>query len=223
MTNSRVGLKLGWCALALMVLGVLELFTACGGGASGGTPVTAVAAPAAAATTAPPAAIALTEVASGLANPWGLAFLPDGRMLVTERGGRLRLMVTNGSSSSVVSGVPAVAAVRQGGLLDVVLDPAFASNQRIYLSFSERDLVNPALNGTAVARAELDTAALTLRKLTVIYQQSPKVASTAHFGSRLVFDRNGFLFVTLGYRTPHEVFYDLEMQPFKLQSDALRT
>jgi aldose sugar dehydrogenase len=194
----------GWyCGFAIMAVNVCVLLSACGGGA-GGTALnagdeaggSAVSVPA----TPPSAAFALTEVASGLANPWSLAFLPDGRMLVTERSGRLRLMAANGSSSALVGGVPAVAAVGQGGLLDVVLDPSFASNQRIYLSFSEADPANASLNGTAVARAELDAAALMLRNLTVIYRQSPKVASIAHFGSRLVFDRNGFLFVTLGDR-----------------------
>jgi len=85
-------------------------------------------------------------------------------------------------------------------LLDVAIDPAFASNRRIYLSFAERDGSDPSLNGTAVARAELDAVHRTLGNLTVIYRQSPKVDSTAHFGSRLVFDRNGYLFVTLGER-----------------------
>ena len=88
----------------------------------------------------------------------------------------------------------------QGGLLDVALDPAFASNRRIYLSYAERDPANPALNGTAVARAELDVATLSLSSVTVIYRQRPKVASSAHFGSRLVFDRTGALFVTMGER-----------------------
>ena len=187
-------------ALVLGALSVLALLTACGGGSgsvavSAGTGGNTVSLPA-----TPSSAFTVTEVASGLVNPWGLAFLPDGRMLITERGGRLRLMAANGSGFALVGGVPAVAAVGQGGLLDVVPDPAFAGNQRIYLSFSEGDPADAALNGTAVARAELDAAALTLRNLTVIYRQSPKVASTAHFGSRLVFDRNGFLFVTLGDR-----------------------
>jgi aldose sugar dehydrogenase len=179
-------------ALASMALVACTLLAACGGG-SGGVGV-------AGAPADPSSAFVVTEVAGGLANPWGLAFLPDGRMLITERSGRLRLMAADGSSSALVGGVPAVAAVGQGGLLDVVLDPAFASNRRIYLSFSEADPANASRNGTAVARAELDAAALALRNLTVIYRQSPKVASIAHFGSRLVFDRNGFLFVTLGDR-----------------------
>ena len=158
--------------------------------------------------TAPPASTPMqfkvTELASGLDSPWALAFLPDGRMLITQRGGQLRLRNADGSpvngGADQVSGVPAVAAVGQGGLLDVVVDPAFASNRRIYFSYAERDASNANLNGTAVARAELDTASRSLANLVVIYRQSPKVDSTAHFGSRLVFDRNGYLFVTLGER-----------------------
>ena len=137
---------------------------------------------------------------TGLTNPWGLAFLPDGRMLVTERPGTLKLLSAGGGIEGNISGVPAVLAEGQGGLLDVALDPAFATNRRIYLSYAERDPANPAVNGTAVARAVLDVATLSLSSVTVIYRQQPKVASTAHFGSRLVFDRTGALFVTMGER-----------------------
>lgn len=151
----------------------------------------------AAASTAP---LTVTEIKTGLVNPWSLAFLPDSRMLITQRSGSLLLLSADGRASRPVLGVPAVEAVGQGGLLDVVLDPDFALNQRIYLSFSERDPNNAALNGTAVARAELDTAAFTLRNVTVIFRQTPKVQSTAHFGSRLVFDLAGFLWVTTGER-----------------------
>jgi glucose/arabinose dehydrogenase len=151
-----------------------------------------------------PMTVKVTEVATGLDTPWGLAFLPDGRMLITQRGGQLRLRNADGSpvngGADQISGVPAVAAIGQGGLLDVAVDPAFASNRRIYFSYSERDGSNPNLNGTAVARAELDATNRSLANLVVIYRQSPKVDSTAHFGSRLVFDRNGFLFVTMGER-----------------------
>ena len=121
-------------------------------------------------------------------------------MLVTERTGTLRLVSGNGVASSAIAGVPAVNNAGQGGLLDVVLDPAFSSNQRIYLSFSENDAANASLNGTAVARARLDTAGLRLTDVQVIYRQSPKVSSVGHYGSRLVFDKNGYLFITLGER-----------------------
>jgi len=175
------------------------------------TPAATAPAPAGSSAAAPPAgappqapSFKVTELATGLDTPWALAFLPDGRMLITQRGGQLRLRNADGSAvnggADQVAGVPAVAAVGQGGLLDVAVDPAFASNRRIYLSFAERDGADPSLNGTAVARAELDAANRTLGNLTVIYRQSPKVDSTAHFGSRLVFDRNGYLFVTLGER-----------------------
>ncbi|MBU2407829.1 MAG: PQQ-dependent sugar dehydrogenase [Gammaproteobacteria bacterium] len=146
----------------------------------------------------------VTEVANGLDSPWSLAFLPDGKMLITQRGGQLRLRNADGTSvnggADPVSGLPAVETAGQGGLLDVVVDPGFAGNRRIYFTFSERDPGNANQNGTAVGRAELDVDARTLSNLTVIYRQSPKVESSGHFGSRLVFDRNGYLFVTMGER-----------------------
>ncbi len=142
----------------------------------------------------------VTELSTALSSPWSLAFLPHGNMLVTERAGSLRIVSSAGSVSAATSGVPAVNSGGQGGLLDVVPDPAFASNQRIYFSFSENDAANASINSTAVARARLDVAALRLTEVQVIYRQSPKVSSVGHFGSRLVFDRNGYLFVTLGDR-----------------------
>ncbi len=142
----------------------------------------------------------VTELSTSLANPWGLAFLPDGKMLVTERLGSLRLVSSSGAVSAAITGVPAVNSAGQGGLLDVVVDPAFASNQRIYLSFSENDAANASINSTAVARARLDVTGLRLTDVQIIYRQSPKVASSGHYGSRLVFDKNGYLFVTLGDR-----------------------
>lgn len=142
---------------------------------------------------------------SGLQNPWGLAFLPDGRMLVTGRMGQLWLIGADGSSVQSIAGLPAVTATSgQGGLLDVALDPAYTSNQRIYLSYAEADGGHAARNGTAVARAELDLGNRTLLGLTVIYRQTPKVQSNGHFGSRLVFGRDGHLFATLGERQSNE-------------------
>ena len=154
--------------------------------------------------------LVVNEVSTVLANPWSLAFLPDGRMLVTERGGALRVVSPAGTVSSAITGVPAVNSAGQGGLLDVVLDPAFASNQRIYFTFSENDatsatsVTNAAINGTAVARAQLNLASLSLSNVQIIFRQLPKVASVAHYGSRLVFDKNGYLFVTLGDRQSNE-------------------
>lgn len=197
-----------WQRVVPAALAVLSVALAgCGGGAVGtvdGNTVTVVVTPVTVpiasvpgftATTAP---VTVTPLTTGLANPWSLAFLPDGRMLVTERQGNLRLLDAGGTSLGTVAGTPAVDAAGQGGLLDVVPDPAFATNNRIYLSFSEPGA--GGTNGTAVARAEINLVARTLANLTVIYRQSPKVASGGHFGSRLVFDRSGHLFVTLGDR-----------------------
>ncbi|MEC5398848.1 PQQ-dependent sugar dehydrogenase [Uliginosibacterium sp. H1] len=136
-------------------------------------------------------------VAKGLENPWAIAFLPDGRMLVTERPGRLRVVAADGKLSAPVANVPAVSARGQGGLLDVILDPDFASNRTIFLSYSEpRD----GGNGTAIARGRLNDAATALENVQVIFRQQPTYDGTHHFGSRLVVARDGKLFVTLGER-----------------------
>jgi glucose/arabinose dehydrogenase len=141
--------------------------------------------------------LAVETVASGLENPWGLAFLPDGRMLVTERPGRLRLVGADGKLSAAISGVPNVSARGQGGLLDVIIDPGFLQNRTIYLSFAEP---RAGGNGTSVARARLNERGTALEGTKVIFQQMPTINSTMHFGSRLVFDRTGALFVTVGDR-----------------------
>ncbi|MBW8366876.1 MAG: PQQ-dependent sugar dehydrogenase [Arenimonas sp.] len=137
----------------------------------------------------------ITRVAQGLEHPWGLAFLPDGRMLVTERPGRLRIVSSDGSVSAPVSGVPGVYAKGQGGLLDVALDPDFATDPWVYLSYSEP---GEGGGGTAVARGKLVAGALT--DVAVIFRQLPKLEAGQHFGSRLVFDREGRLYVTSGDR-----------------------
>jgi aldose sugar dehydrogenase len=134
-------------------------------------------------------------VASGLENPWAVAFLPDGRALVTERPGRMRLVERDGKLSEPLAGLPPVQAGGQGGLLDVVLDPQFASNQLVYWSYSE---AGDGGNSTAVARGKLEGNRLA--NVQVIFRQQPKVASSLHFGSRLVFARDGKLFVVLGDR-----------------------
>ena len=142
------------------------------------------------------ARVELTVVTSGLEHPWGLAFLPDGRALVTERPGRLRIVDRGGKVGEPLGGVPTVDAVGQGGLLDVALDPEFARNQRIYLSFAEKR--GDGINGTSVARARLGPNGL--GEVTVIFRQQPAMKGGHHFGSRLVFGRDGNLFVTLGDR-----------------------
>lgn len=145
--------------------------------------------------------IAVTTVTGDLSHPWAIAFLPDGGpdggMLVTERAGRLRHVSTEGALSPPLAGVPAVDARGQGGLLDVALDPRFAENRLVYLAFSE---AGAGGNGTAVARGRLDEGLTALEAVEVIFSQEPKVDSTGHFGARLVFDRDGNLFVTLGDR-----------------------
>lgn len=134
--------------------------------------------------------------ATGLVNPWALAFLPDGRLLVTERPGRLRIVDSSGALSAPVSGVPVVFAQGQGGLLDVALDPRFDSTQIVYVSYAEPGPNGTA--GTAVARGTL--VGTTLQNVQVIYSQRPKMNGAGHFGSRLVFDRDGHLIITQGDR-----------------------
>ncbi|SON57007.1 Soluble aldose sugar dehydrogenase YliI [Hartmannibacter diazotrophicus] len=142
--------------------------------------------------------VEVERVAGNLDHPWGLAFLPDGAMLVTERSGQLRL-IENGNVSSPLAGVPKVYARGQGGLLDVALHPKFAENQRVYLSFSEP---GGGGAGTAVGYGRLvrSNGEPSLQDFKVIFRQSPKVTTGHHFGSRLVFAPDGLLFVTLGER-----------------------
>ena len=142
--------------------------------------------------------VIVETVARNLQNPWGLAFLPDGRMLVTERPGRLRIADADGSLSEPLQGVPRVAARGQGGLLDVALDPNFAQNRLVYLSFAEDRGEGRA--GTSVARGRLSQNGTALEAVQVIFRQEPTHTGNNHWGSRLVFDRDGNLFVTLGDR-----------------------
>ena len=138
-------------------------------------------------------------IASGLKFPWGMAFLPDGNMLVTERVGQLRIITPAGHVSEPIKGVPKVFAQKQGGLLGVALDPNFAKNNLIYLSYAEPE---GSKAGTAVARAKLDGNSL--KDLKVIFRQQPKTVGAQHFGSRLVFAPDGNLFITLGDRGNHQ-------------------
>jgi glucose/arabinose dehydrogenase len=134
-------------------------------------------------------------VAEGLEHPWALAFLPDGRILVTERAGRLRVVSPTGRVSEPLGGVPRVQAQGQGGLLDVAVDPNFTANRLIYLSYAEP---GEGGAGTAVARGRLGEEQL--EEVQVIYRQQPKVEGNGHFGSRLVFAKDGTLFITQGDR-----------------------
>lgn len=142
--------------------------------------------------------LVVTTIARGLSHPWSVAFLPDGAMLVTERPGRLRIVAQDGKLSSPVSGLPPVHARGQGGLLDVVTGPDFASSKRIFFSYAEPR--GEGLSGTAVASAVLDVAAGSLTDVKTLFRQEPGYRGNNHWGSRLVFAPDGRLFVTLGER-----------------------
>jgi glucose/arabinose dehydrogenase len=145
--------------------------------------------------------IRVTTFADGLVNPWAIAFLPQGGMLVTEKQGNLRVIGDDGSLGEPISGLPEVDARGQGGLLDVALDPDFQQNRMVYVSYAE---AGEGGNGTAVARGALNADMTALENVEVIFQQMPKVDSTKHFGSRLVFDGEGHLYVTMGERSDAE-------------------
>jgi len=135
--------------------------------------------------------------ASGIEQPWGMAFLPDGRLLVTEKAGGLKLVSVDGKTVQSIGGAPVVTDYGQGGLLDVAVDPDFKQNGLVYFSFSEDGAADTA--GTAVARGRLD--GLTITGLSVIWRQTPKVESPNHWGSRLAFSKDGhYLFIAVGDR-----------------------
>lgn len=159
--------------------------------------------------------IRVTELVTNLDHPWGLAFLPDGDMLITERPGRLRRASPHGNVSEPLVGVPQVFAEGQSGLLDVAVSPTFAADHLVYLSYGEGNLRGNK-GGTAVARGRLEGRALV--GVEVIYRQEPKLSSGSHVGSRLVFDDEGFLFVTQGENRRAEAAQDLS----KLQGKLVR-
>ena len=154
----------------------------------------------------------LQTVATGLEHPWALAFLPDGRFLVTERPGRLRIVQADGRLNAPLQGLPAMATEGQGGLLDVVLDSDFARNRQLYFCFSEpgKD-ADRDKNSTALAKARLSSDATALEDVQLLFRQRPKVASALHFGCRIVERKlngkpDGSLFLTLGerYKAMHD-------------------
>jgi glucose/arabinose dehydrogenase len=143
----------------------------------------------------------VVTVATGLEKPWGLTFLPDGRMLVTEKPGRLRIVTADGTLSEPVAGLPAVDPRNQGGLLDVLLARDYATSHVIYWSYSEPHPENGTTN-TAAARGRLvDGAQPRVEDVQVIYHQQPSLNSTLHYGGRLVWHRDGTLFITQGERS----------------------
>ncbi|WP_181700972.1 PQQ-dependent sugar dehydrogenase [Chthonobacter albigriseus] len=163
---------------------------------AGAVALTLIAGPAAAA-----GAVETTVVAEGLDQPWGLDFLPDGSMIVTEKSGALRLVAADGTVSEPIAGVPEVDTRSQGGLLDVTLHPDFANNRFVYFSYAE---AGEGGTSTAVARGRLSADGRSLEFVERIFQQQPKVDSTKHYGSRIVFDGQGHVFVTLGERSDEE-------------------
>jgi glucose/arabinose dehydrogenase len=146
----------------------------------------------------------VTVVAGGLKHPWGMAFLPDQRALVTEKPGQLRIVTLDGRVGEPIVGVPKVHTEGQAGLLDVAIDPQFATNRYVYLSYAEPREGGAA--GTSVARAKLSADDRELQQLEVIFRQQPSKPGGHHFGSRLVFALDGRLFVTLGERNQYREF-----------------
>jgi glucose/arabinose dehydrogenase len=155
----------------------------------------------------------VVPVVQGLQNPWSIAFLPGGDLLVTEKPGRLRI-VRNGTLMAPVTGVPEVLARGQGGLLDVVLHPQFATNRLVYLSYSKP---GSGRNTTAIVRGRLEGNALT--NVEEIFEADAWATSNGHFGSRMAFDRQGFLFITIGDRQA-STNSNLENHPAQLLSNT---
>jgi glucose/arabinose dehydrogenase len=161
--------------------------------------------------------LSVEEVAKGLDHPWGLAFLLDNQgMLVTEKPGNLRVVKADGTLSEPLSGVPQVWASGQGGLLDVVLSPDFAKDRMVYLTFSEVGEDGKA--GAAAGRGRLSTDLSRLEDFNVIFRQQPKLSVGNHFGARIVFDRDGYLFIALGENNDRATAQDLD----KLQGKIVR-
>lgn len=162
--------------------------------------------------------IKVSTLADGLRNPWALAFLPDGKgILVTERAGNLRIVSAEGKVGAPLGGVPEVWAKGQGGLLDVVLSPTFKQDRMVYLSYAEGG-GKEGKAGTAVGRGRLSADLAKLEDFNVIFLQQPKLSTANHFGSRLVFDRDGFLFIALGENNQRPTSQDLD----KLQGKVVR-
>lgn len=161
--------------------------------------------------------LTVATVAEGLRNPWALAFLPDGKhILVTEKPGDLRVISPEGKVGPPLSGVPSVWAKGQGGLLDVVLSPDFTSDRTVYLSYAEEGDDGKA--GTAVGRGQLSSDLRHLDHFTVIFRQQPKLSEGNHFGGKLAFDRDGYLFIALGENNQRATAQDLD----KLQGKLVR-
>ncbi len=143
-------------------------------------------------------------LASGLRSPWGIAALPDGRLLITEKPGIMRIVSQAGAVGEPINGVPAVNGRGQGGLLGICLDPSFASNKMVYWAFSES---LPEGNLTSVAKGKLSSDEKSLENVTVIYRATPAYSGALHYGGRVLFSKDGNLFVSTGERS------DMETRP----------
>jgi glucose/arabinose dehydrogenase len=152
-----------------------------------------------------------TVLASKLDRPWGIAVLPDGRLLITQKSGTMVIVTMQGAVSSPITGIPAVNSGAQGGLLGVTIDPAFSNNRMVYWVFSD---VVPEGNCTAVAKGRLSTDEKTIENATIIYRALPAHNSTLHYGGRILFDKGGNLFVSTGERS------DLATRPLAQHLDA---
>lgn len=162
--------------------------------------------------------LTVDEVVGGLQHPWAVAFLPEGKgMLVTERTGSLRVVSHDGKLSKPISGVPEVWVRGQGGLLDVELSPDFAKDRMVYLTYAEA-AADGKTGGTAAGRGRLSEDMTRLEGFTRIFQQQPKLSVGNHFGSRIVFDREGYLFIALGENNNRPTSQDLD----KLQGKIVR-
>jgi aldose sugar dehydrogenase len=185
------------CSLQLVAGLVAFLVAACNGDSTGKASLNSAAGAGGGGSGSGPA-FSVKALNSNLRSPWALSFLPDGRMLVTEKAGRLLLLKADGSLDQALSGVPAVLDAGQGGLLDV-LNVQDGSDTWVWLSYAEAGLnAESGLAGTTVGRAKLQGSALV--DWQIIFRQTPKVAGTLHFGSRLVLNKDGSLFITLGER-----------------------
>ncbi len=162
--------------------------------------------------------LTVEEVVGGLQHPWAVAFLPLGKgMLVTERTGSLRRVDPDGKLSAPISGVPKVWVQGQGGLLDVELSPDFANDRMVYLTYAEQSS-DGKTGGTAAGRGRLSDDMTKLEGFTRIFQQQPKLSVGNHFGSRIVFDRDGYMFIALGENNNRPTAQDLD----KLQGKIVR-
>ena len=137
-------------------------------------------------------------IATALTSPWGIKSLPDGRLLITEKTGTMRIATTAGVLSAPITGIPAVNAANQGGLLGLTIDPDFATNGMIYWVYAE---ATTGGNNTAVAKGKLSADEKTIEGATVIYRAKPANGSTLHYGGRILFDKSGFLVVSTGERS----------------------